>query len=58
MLEKILEDSLDSRSNQSILKEINQLCIFVGKTDAEAPVRWPPDMKSQLIRKAPEAGKD
>ena len=48
------------RSSQSILKEINQLCIFVGKTDAEAetPVRWPPDVKSQLIRKDPDAGKD
>ena len=32
----------------------------MGKTDAEAeaPKLWPPDMKSQLIRKDPDAGKD
>ena len=54
MLEKTLESPLDARSNQSILKEI------IGKTDAEAeaPIFWPPDMKSQLIWKDSEAGKD
>ena len=31
---------------------------FIGRTDAEAPVLWPPDVKSQLIGKAPDAGKD
>ena len=38
----------------------NQSWIFIGKTDAEteAPVLWPPDAKSQLIEKAPDAGKD
>ena len=45
------------RSNQSILKEINPR-IFIGRTNAEAPVLWPPDTKSQLIRKDPDAGKD
>ena len=44
------------RSNQSILK--NQPRIFVGRTDAEAPILWPPDAKSQLIGKDPDAGKD
>ena len=46
------------RSNQSILKEINP--IFIGRTDAEAeaPVLWPPDAKSQLIGKDPDARKD
>ena len=46
------------RSNQSILKEINYE--FIGKTDAEAeaPIPWPPDAKSWLIRKDPNAGKD
>ena len=41
------------RSNQSILKEINS--IFMGRTDAEAeaPVLWPLDGKSQLIGKDP-----
>ena len=43
------------RSNQSILKEI-----FIRRMDAEAeaPILWPPDAKSQLIGKDPDAGKD
>ena len=38
----------------------NQSLIFIGTTDAdtEAPILWPPDVKSQLIRKGPDAGKD
>ena len=45
------------RANQSILKEI---WILIGRTDAEAEVLilWPPDAKSQLIGKTPDAGKD
>ena len=43
------------RSNQSILKEM-----FIGRTDieAETPVLWPPHVKSWLIGKDPDAGKD
>jgi len=43
------------RSNQSILKEINP-----GRTNAEAedPILWPPDAKTRLIGKDPDAGKD
>ena len=46
-------------SNHSILKEINPDWLFIGRTDAEgeAPTLWPPDMKSQLIWKDPDAGK-
>ena len=46
------------RSNQSILKEISW--IFLGRTDVEAetPILWPPDVKSWLIGKDPDAGKD
>ena len=40
------------RSNQSILKEINPR-IFIGRTNAEASVLWPPDVKSQLNGKDP-----
>ena len=42
------------RSNQLILKEI------IGKidTEAEAPILWPPDAKSRLTGKDPNAGKD
>ena len=32
--------------------------MFTGRTDAEAPIFWPPDAKSQLIGKDPDAGKD
>ena len=32
--------------------------IFIGKTDAEAPIFWPADAKSQLIGKDADAGKD
>ena len=44
------------RSNHSILKEINS--IFIGRTDAEAPILWPLDVKNRLIGKDPDAGKD
>ena len=36
----------------------NHSWIFIGRTDIEAPLLWPPDVKSQLIGKDPEAGKD
>ena len=46
------------RSNQSILKK--STWIFIGRTDdeAEAPILWPPDAKSWLIRKDPDVGND
>ena len=44
------------RSNQSILKEINPE--YLLDADAEASIFWPPDVKSWLIRKDPDAGKD
>ena len=48
------------RSNQSILKEISPAWVFIGRTDVEAetPILWPPDAKSWLIWKDPDAGKD
>ena len=47
------------RSNQSIVKEINPE-YSIGRTDveAEAPILWPSDVKSQFIGKVPDAGKD
>ena len=44
------------RSNQLILKEINPE--YSLGTDAEAPILWPCDAKSQLTGKDPDAGKD
>ena len=57
VLEKTLV-SWTARSHQSNLKEINP--VFIGRTDAEAkaPILWPPDARSWLIRKDPDAGKD
>ena len=46
------------RSNQSILKKINPDCSGRTDVEAEAPILWPPDAKSQLIGKDPDAGKD
>ena len=44
------------RSNQSILKEISSECWT--DVEAETPILWPPDAKSWLIGKHPDAGKD
>ena len=40
--------------------KVSQPWIFIGRTDAEveAPILWPPDVKSWLIEKDPDAGKD
>ena len=60
MLEKTLESPLDSKEIKPVHPKGNQSRIFIGKTDAEAeaPIFWPPDVKSQLIGKDPDAGKD
>ena len=53
------EDSWDSKI-KPIKPKGNQSWIFTGRTDAEAeaPIIWPPDGKSQLIGKDPDAGRD
>ena len=57
---KTLESPLDNKEVKSVNLEGNQPCIFIGRTDAEAeaPILWPPDAKSRLIGKEPDAGKD
>ena len=59
MLEKTLPSPLDSKMIKPVNPKGNQLWIFIGRTDAEAeaPILWPPDVKSQLIGKNPDAGK-
>ena len=54
------EDSLESLGQQGhqTNPKGNQPWIFIGRTDAEAPILWPPDVKRWLIRKDPDAGKD
>ena len=60
LLEKTLESPLDSKEIKPVNPEGNQAQIFIGRTDAEAevPVLWPLDVKSLLIEKDPDAGKD
>ena len=60
MFEKTVESPLDCRNIKPVNPKANQSWIFIGRTDAEAeaPVLWPPDAKSQLIGKDPDAGKD
>ena len=58
MLEKTLESPLNCKEIQSVNPKGNQSWIFVGRTDAEAPILWPPDGKNWLIGKDPDAGKD
>ena len=55
---KILESPLDSKEIQPVNPKGNQPWICIGRTDAEAPIFWPPDTKSQLFGKDPGAGKD
>ena len=59
VLEKSLESPLDCKIKQ-VNPKGNQPWISIGRTDddTEAPIIWPPDMRSQLIRKAPDAEKD
>ena len=60
VLEKTLESSLDCKEIQSVHPKGNHPWIFIGRTDAEAeaPILWPPDVKSWLIGKDSGAGKD
>ena len=60
VLEKILESPLDCKEIQPVHPKGNQSSIFIGRTDAEAEtaILWPPDVKSWLIWKDPDAGKD
>ena len=60
VLEKTLESPLDCKKFQSVHPKGNQSWIFIGRTDAEAdvPILWPLYVKSWLIGKHPDAGKD
>ena len=58
VLEKILESPLDSKEIKPVNPKGNQSWIFIWRTDAEAPIFWPPDVKNWLLGKDPEAGKD
>ena len=60
VLEKALESLLDCKEIQPVHPKRDQSWVFIGRTDAEVetPILWPPDGKSQLIGKDPDAGKN
>ena len=51
-------ESLDCKEIRPVNPKGNHPWIFIGKTDAEAPILWPPDVKNWLIGKDPDSGKD
>ena len=60
VLEKTLENPLDCKEIKPVNPKGSQSWIFIGRADvkAESPIVWPPDAKSQVIGKDPDAGKD
>ena len=60
VFEKTLESPLDCKEIQPVHPKGNQSWIFIGRTnvEAETPILWSPDVKSWLIWKDPDAGKD
>ena len=59
VLEKTLESPLDNKEIQPVHLKGNQHWIFIGRTaEAETPIFWLPDVKSRLVGKDPDVGKD
>ena len=60
MLEKTLESPLVTKEIEPVHPKGDQSWVFFGRTDAEAetPILWPPDVKTRLTGKDPDAGKD
>ena len=60
VLEKTLESPLDCKEIQPVHPKGDESWVFIGRTDVEAEIQilWPPDVKSWLIWKDPDAGKD
>ena len=60
VLEKTLDSPLNCKEIKPVHPKGNQSWTFIGRIDAEdeAPILWPPDVKSQLIEKDPDVGKD
>ena len=57
VLEKTLESPLDCKEIKPVNLKGNQSWIFIGRTDAEASILCPHDVKSWVIRKDPDSGK-
>ena len=60
VLEKTLESPLDFKEIQPVHPKGDQSWMFIGRTavEAETPILWPPDVKSQLTGEGSDAGKD
>ena len=60
VLEKTLESPLDCKEIQPVHPKGGHSWVFIGRSDVEAetPILWPPDVKSWLIWKDPDTGKD
>ena len=60
VVEKTLESPLDLKEIKPVNPKGNQPWIFIARSDAdaEAPILWPPDVKSRFTGKDPDAGKD
>ena len=60
VLEKTLASPLDCKEIQPVHPKGDQSWVFIGRTDAEAqaPILWPPGVKSWVARKDPDAGQD
>ena len=60
VLEKTLESPLDCKEIQPVHSKADQSWVFIGRIDAKAetPILWPPHLKSWLIGKDPDAGRD
>ena len=58
VLEKTLESPLDSKEIKPVNPNRNPPWTFIARTDAEAPILWPPEAKRQLTGKAPDAEKE
>ena len=56
--EKTLDSPMDSKEIKPVNPKRNKPWVGTGRTDAEAPILWPPDAKSQLTVKDLDAGKD
>ena len=58
----VFEKTLESLFNRKEIKPVNpkgnQSWLFIGRTEAEAPILWPPDVKNWLTGKDPDTGKE
>ena len=58
VLEKTPDSPFDCKKIQQVSPKWNLSWMFIGRTDSEAPILWPPDVKKWSVGKDPDAGKD